>query len=370
MSAANIAVIACLVIFAVACAAILIHRLVASKRQDRYGDDLDRRFGEDDANEGTGLVAAGGRGGAAAPPRYTVLRKLGDGTYGVVYLAKRHADDLNVAVKIIPCNDERAAEEAMNEFRLCQALQGHDNVIKLMEVFQDYPAGTGGGGGGGRGVSPGRMGDMAKTVALEQLKIPVPRGVAKYICIVTEFYEEGTLFDLLARRNTGLPEEKVWAFARQLLESLLFVHDHGVIHRDMKPSNVLLSEHMQRLVLTDFGLSREADPDQYVNTKIGTYHYMAPEQMQRRYTSKADIWGVGCLVHAMCTVRVSTKEAMVMFLEAQKPAFAADMRADVCGRRGYSAELFDFMLLLLSDNPSARPSAAEALRRWDGKDDE
>lgn len=293
----------------------------------------------------------------AVPGKYQISRQLGKGTYGDVYLATRAADNHRVAVKVISCPDTRATREAYNEFQLCQSLQGHPNVIQVLDLFEDYP-GTGNASPSLRTSNASRVRNGGGTIGV--LGVPLAAGCDKAICIVTEFFEEGTLFDLLQKRAAGLPEATIWFFCEQMLSALCHIHSSNVIHRDMKPSNILLSKGCRRLVLTDFGLSRESTPDQYVNTKTGTFHFMAPEQMMRRYNAKVDVWGVGCMIHAMCTARVAAKDAPVMFQLRRQPQFEHNFTTELAGK-GYSDSLIRYALRLLCESASARPTSAEAL---------
>lgn len=313
--------------------------------------------------------------------QYVVSKRLGDGTCGVVYLARRKSDGAKVAIKVIPCTDNDEAEEAMKEFRLCQALQGHHHVIAVHDVFFDEPMQEKD-RSSRRSNSSSTGTGAASNVMLTGLRIVVPRGFLKHLCIVTEYFERGTLFDLLIenasklrKRGTderiGLPEETIWDFSAQLFSALQFIHKENVIHRDIKPSNILVSSRgdgkHERLVLTDFGLSRAAYSEEYVHTRAGTYHYMAPEQVQRRYNSKADIWGMGCLIHAMCTARVSVKDAEVMFASRRKRGFEEKLKREIVVDAKYSEELYEFLLSLLTQRPADRPTAEEALKLVEGR---
>jgi serine/threonine protein kinase len=342
-NAATVAVVVSVSLLAVFILVLLVYRCVRSSRAER-------RYVED-----SGLLHEMGDS-TPAPPRYTVQRKLGDGTYGTVYLAKRNEDGLMVAVKVVPCSTEKQANEAFNEYTMCQLLQGHPNVVRLLDLFQDRPV------TGSKAVTMYGAKGISNTV-LHDLRVAVPKGSSTFVCIVTEYYSRGTLFDLLVRHRRGLPEKVVWDYTRQLFSSLQFMHAHQLIHRDMKPSNVLVSDDERRLALTDFGLSKEIVAGEYVKTKIGTYHYMAPEQMERqKYNAKADVWAVGCLIYAMCTAKVSTREAVVMFVARKSPDFESRYRSELT-LAGYSEPLIDLMLSVLEETAASRPSAEAALKR-------
>jgi len=343
MSVATIAVIVSVSVLAMAIIIGLALRCISASRRENAA----ARRGE------TSQLLTSEMEDAADVP-YQVQRKLGDGTYGVVYLARRREDGKMVAVKVVPCSKPKQADEALKEYSMCAAVQGHPNVVKLLDLFQDTPI-----GGRDRGKS---------TTSLQTLRgVVVPKGSSTVVCIVSEYYAHGTLFDLLVRHKQqlgtrrGLPEPKVLDYTRQILAALAFMHKSNVIHRDIKPSNVLVADDEQTLALTDFGLSKEIIAGEYVKTRIGTYHYMAPEQMTGgKYNSKADVWAAGCLIYAMCTAKISTRDAVVMFTVRKSPDFESRLRSEL--RNMYSEELIAFMLRTLIEKPADRPGSEEALQ--------
>lgn len=312
------------------------------------------------------VVACGSK--AKERPSYKVKKRLGDGAYGSVFLAVRRTDHQMVALKVIPCKDEREAKDSMKEYTMCTEVQGHNGIVKVYDVFFDIPLEDDTVVDPSYGTNASLQG--GNTSLLKDLQIRCPTA-AKYLCIVSEYCEEGTLFDLLitlrnansrGRRehklSAGLDEQIVWEYTQQLLDAIAYLHSKSLMHRDLKPSNVLLADNHRRMLLTDFGLSRFVEADEYAQTRTGTLQYMSPEQVQRRYNNKGDVWGIGCLVHAMCTARVSTAEARIMFRDRVKPNFQSVMCHDEMV--GYSLDLIEFMLLLLSYRYQERPSAQEA----------
>ena len=108
-----------------------------------------------------------------------------------------------------------------------------------------------------------------------------------------ELATEGSLQDLLARPTVGgvLTEEHVAHITKQLLNAMNYLHDQDIIHRDIKPGNILLSG--GKVKLTDFGTAT-----QYMASDTqGTIYYMAPEVLDGvEYNVECDIWSVGCVV--------------------------------------------------------------------------
>ena len=302
--------------------------------------------------------------------RYKIRKVVGEGAYGSVYLAQRtslttantsaahNPEDLSpmdVAVKVVPCKNTQEGNEAWKEYTTALHLKGHKYVITVLDVFFDVPAPERRGSGG---LSAGNQRGPKNRATLSRLGIGYSYA-DQYLVIVTNYFPKGTLFDVLIKLPTGsgLAERKIWLWTEQLLEALDFIHKRNIIHRDIKPSNVLISE-AGDIALTDFGLSRLIDGDEYAKTRTGTLQYMSPEQIQRRYNAKTDLWGVGCLIYAMCTAKVSNETAKMMFKERLRPDFD-EMIAKDCS--SYTKGLVDFMLLLLTRSPTSRPSAEQSL---------
>lgn len=118
--------------------------------------------------------------------------------------------------------------------------------------------------------------------------------------VVTE-YAHGELLNIL-QDDTSLPESTVAQIARQLASALSYLHYHHVIHRDIKPQNILLSSN-GIIKLADFGFARSFSTSVYFLTSIkGTPLYMSPEMLNdKAYGPKADLWGLGVLLYELAT---------------------------------------------------------------------
>ncbi|KAK4775684.1 hypothetical protein SAY87_023645 [Trapa incisa] len=209
---------------------------------------------------------------AAAPPsptiifdRYQLGRVLGRGSFAKVYQASSVADRSAVAIKIIDKNSEslRAIPEAqvLREVHAMRRLQSHPNILKIHEV----------------------MATRSK------------------IYLVMELAPGGELFSKLTRRGR-FSESSARLLFRQLVSALIFCHENGVAHRDVKPHNILLDKD-GNLKLSDFGLSSLSDQhrlcgDGLLRTFCGTPIYTAPEVVSRQSYSgpKADAWSCGVIL--------------------------------------------------------------------------
>src|SRR5579883_455768 len=181
--------------------------------------------------------------------------------------------------------------------------------------------------------------------------------------LVMEWIEGGSLDDLLTAR--GLDLDETLALAARLLDALAYLHGRGIVHRDVKPSNVMLPGGDPRAAkLDDFGLARVRGVRALTRTgmRLGTTQYMAPEQIinARHVDGRADVFSLGCVLFECVTGR---------------RAFAGDDEVGVIARivldraprvRRHRAEapsaVDEFVARLLSRDVLARPPSDEALR--------
>ena len=120
------------------------------------------------------------------------------------------------------------------------------------------------------------------------------------ISILLEFVPGGSLKSLLLKYNS-LEEDVIEKYARQLLKGLSYLHEHGIVHRDLKSGNVLITPE-GRVKLTDFGSSRRFEhlDDKLSKSLKGSPYWMAPEVVTRLgHSFPADVWSFGCLLIEM-----------------------------------------------------------------------
>lgn len=195
--------------------------------------------------------------------RYELLSELGQGAMGVVFKAYDQKLDEIVAIKMIKADrvDPQSLERLKSELKLARRIT-HANVLRT------YDFGDAGG--------------------------------APYLSM--EYVSGMTLRDLLDRRGK-LPYGAALRIARQLCAGLQAVHEVGVLHRDIKPGNVIL-EHRGNAKLMDFGISRPArsPTDTSTDSVSGTPHYMAPEQIQGgQPDQRTDIYSLGIVLQELFT---------------------------------------------------------------------
>ena len=185
------------------------------------------------------------------------------------------------------------------------------------------------------------------------------------IDVVLEFVPGGSIQKLLGQYK-GLAESVVSTFTYQLLSGLHYLHDHGVIHRDLKCANLLLDA-TGTVKITDFGASKriESDQDRKLTRSLkGSPYWMAPEiVLKRGHSFAADIWSLGCVVIEMVTGKApwsdfSQEAGEVLRLIAQA---GSTCYADIPKIPSCSPRLQSFLRSCLQRNPLLRPNAAQLL---------
>jgi serine/threonine protein kinase len=175
-----------------------------------------------------------------------------------------------------------------------------------------------------------------------------------------------------------LDEVAVSDVIRQALEACAHIHGRGVIHRDVKPENLLVRKNVVKLC--DFGLSIVVPPDAVVRGVNGTAAFMPPEMVkQENYDFRVDVWAVGVTAYAMLfgqypysgQKRSSTEMKEAIRSNSRPPLFEPAKRvlanledniSGICKLPQASSTAVEFTKSLLSRNPEHRPTAAMALR--------
>jgi len=196
--------------------------------------------------------------------QYKKLNKLGEGTYGKVYLVQDLVTKEKVALKImqLETEDEGISSTAIREIALLKELSEHANIVKLKDVLY-----------------------MQNKIYL----------IFEYLEHDLKRYMEST--------TIPLDQKLVKSYLYQLLKGIMICHQHRILHRDLKPQNILI-DRMGVLKLADFGLSRTFGiPVRPYTHEVVTLWYRAPELLlgQEKYSTPVDIWSAGCIFAEMVT---------------------------------------------------------------------
>ncbi|MCG8584581.1 MAG: serine/threonine protein kinase [Pirellulales bacterium] len=180
---------------------------------------------------------------------------------------------------------------------------------------------------------------------------------------VMELIKGATLKQVLGATKT-LPWPEAVECGRQICSALQHAHNHGVIHRDLKPGNIFVSEESGELKLGDFGIARDMRSQDVTEAglTVGTYAYMAPELIRgERFISGAvDLYALGCVMFELLTGRtpyIGDNFAQIFDQHLQSPIPSVREFAADCPR-----ELDDLVTHLLDKEPGKRPLNARAVQ--------
>lgn len=203
--------------------------------------------------------------------RYEIVEKIGNGGMAHVYKAKCHLLDRFVAIKVLKeefTEDDDFIRKFRRESQAAASLS-HPNILNIYDVGSEEQEGK------------------------------------KIHYIVMEYIKGKTLKELIVE-NGKLGTETVINYAIQTAEALSNAHKNHIIHRDIKPHNIMITED-NRLKVTDFGIARAVTSSTITTTSnvLGSVHYFSPEQARGGYTDeKSDIYSLGIVMYEMLTGKV------------------------------------------------------------------
>uniref|UniRef100_A0A5S6QNV3 non-specific serine/threonine protein kinase n=1 Tax=Trichuris muris TaxID=70415 RepID=A0A5S6QNV3_TRIMR len=187
---------------------------------------------------------------------YALGKEIGSGSFGEVFEGFNRISNERVVIKVLkPTRTARIKREVS----ILESLRGGVHIMTLLDVVKlKHPAG--------------------------------PAIVCDYISSTNmrEFY-------------LSLSYEEIRYYLLSLLEALRFCHSHGIMHRDVKPSNIVVNIKQKRMQLIDFGLSDYYLPGKAYQANVGTRYYKAPELLvgYKYYDYSVDLWSVGCMAASM-----------------------------------------------------------------------
>uniref|UniRef100_A0AAX7UG31 Serine/threonine-protein kinase PLK4 n=1 Tax=Astatotilapia calliptera TaxID=8154 RepID=A0AAX7UG31_ASTCA len=249
---------------------------------------------------------------------FKVLTLLGKGSFACVYRAKSVKTGLEVAIKTI---DKKAMHKAgmvqrvRNEVEIHCRLK-HPSILELYNYFED----------------------------------------SNYVYLVLEMCHNGEMSRYLKERKMPFSEDEARHFMDQTVKGMLYLHTHGILHRDLTLSNLLLTSNMN-IKIADFGLATQLKlPNEKHFTMCGTPNYISPEVATRSaHGLESDVWSLGCMFYAFLMGRPPFDTDTVKHTLSKVVLGDYEMPTHV------SLETQDLIYQLLQKDPAQRPSLSAVL---------
>ena len=213
---------------------------------------------------------------------YTLVSKLGQGAFGVVWLAEKKTAIATTQFALkLPRDEDIDLEVLKQEATIWLQASGHPNVLPLIDAD----------------IHDGQ------------------------VVIVSEYVHDGSLAGWLKQHGGKASSiETACEIVEGMLAGLAHLHDRRIIHRDLKPENILLQRGTPRVA--DFGIARLLRTSSYKKTVSGTLAYMAPEAFDGKRNERTDIWSVGVILYQLLSGRLPYDQQDIPSL------FGAIMRHD------------------------------------------
>jgi serine/threonine protein kinase len=264
--------------------------------------------------------------------KWSLGAKIGVGSFGTVHVGMNTQNGTFIAVKVFKV-DGAVMKDVRREVELMRSLR-HRNIVQYLGAQMD--------------------------------KV--------HLHIFQEWVPGGSVASMLSRFG-AFPLQVVRSYLSQTLAGLAYLHDNDIMHRDIKGSNILVND--EGIVkLADFGASKKLcnlQKDLMMSLTVrGTPYFMAPEVFEEKYSSKADVWGVGCVAYQMATGSPPWKAGgfsnpISLYNHIKKhngPPQMAEAALQILLKENKNVrKLFDSLLLKCFEmDPSMRPSAPELLQ--------
>ncbi|KAF7504791.1 hypothetical protein GJ744_001724 [Endocarpon pusillum] len=183
-----------------------------------------------------------------------------------------------------------------------------------------------------------------------------------HLSLLMEYFPHGDLDQCV---HGPVVEPEVKQIVCQLLAGLQVIHEHHMMHRDLKPQNIFVVERSPDwwIKIGDFGISKRIENTAHLYTTIGSYQFMAPEILDESnhtgYTNAVDMWALGCIVYLLLASSLPFPNRQAVKQYAQDKT---ELSLQPLFNQGVSATAVEFTETLLSVHPSARPSSRDATR--------
>ena len=254
---------------------------------------------------------------------YKIIKKIGEGSFGVVYLAQYIKTSSLCVVKKIDFTglSKEEIKESYNEVNILKKLD-HPNIIKFIEV----------------------------------------KPTKKYIEIITEYAERGDLYNQLniqKEKKIHFPEKIIIDWLIQICQALKYIHSKHIIHRDIKPHNIFLTK-KGSIKLGDFGVSKRLNNTlEKAKTFVGTAYYLPPEVIDgKKYSYLADMWSLGVTFYQLMTFKTPFNSDK---LPALLLKISNNEKYEKISKKYYSDELINLIYKMMDSKPSHRPKPGDIL---------
>ena len=251
---------------------------------------------------------------------YTIKSDLGSGSYGRVVSAIHNQSRESRAIKIInklSIQSDEVRSKIMNEVEILKGLD-HPNIVKLYEFHEDE----------------------------------------FNLYLVTELCSGGELLDSIIK-NGNFDESQTALYLKQILSAVVYLHSLNIVHRDLKLENLLI-EHSRssNIKIIDFGASCSFVPGKFLDYRIGTINYIAPEVIKKKYTERCDVWSCGVILYVLLSGKLpfsnKVKAETVKLIQIGE----YDIEGGIWGM--ISPEAKDLIVNMIEVNPVRRFTAAQA----------
>ncbi|KAL6091609.1 hypothetical protein STEG23_006084, partial [Scotinomys teguina] len=245
--------------------------------------------------------------------QYAVLKTIGQGAFGKVKLAYHRLTGTQVAIKMIQ-KKKLWGRPVSSEVDIMMSVN-HPNIISLLQVIESQ----------------------------------------KNAYLIMELVKGHELYDYVKEAG-HLEEDNAQGIFRQILNAVGYCHERGIIHRDLKPDNIMV-DWKGKVQIIDFGLGTQVKPGEKLSFHCGTYQFYPPEYFLELFYDglKVDIWALGVVLYFMVVGRLPFDGDTLPVLRNQI------VEGKYTVPVGLSEELQDLLGLLLSMDPSFRPTAQEAI---------
>ncbi|XP_026884190.2 serine/threonine-protein kinase Nek1 isoform X2 [Electrophorus electricus] len=251
--------------------------------------------------------------------KYEKVKKIGEGSFGKAILVRSREDGHQYVIKEIGISrmSNKERQESRKEVAVL-ANMSHPNIVQYKESFEENGC----------------------------------------LYIIMDYCEGGDLFKKINNQKGILfSEEQILDWFVQICLALKHVHDHKILHRDIKSQNIFLSKD-GTIQLGDFGIARVLNStEELARTCIGTPYYLSPEICENKpYNNKSDIWALGCVLYEMCTLKHAfeagnMKNLVLKIIRGSYPPVSVH----------YSQDLRTLLGQLFRRNPRERPSVSAIL---------